>query len=77
MEIRYIYMYICGMYHLTLVPQAHNHVRWAEFCPSHCSSNVASDNQSLKMNLTLLFSIEFSDYGAKYSIKTKPTLYPR
>jgi len=25
----------------------------------------------------LLFSIEFSDYGATYCIKTKPTLYPR
>jgi len=41
---------MCGTYHLTLVAQAHYHVRWVEFNPSHCLSSVDRGNQLLKMN---------------------------
>jgi len=64
-------VYIVSTRGHTLVAQALNHVKWVEFSPSQCLSSVVSGGL-----IILLYSIEFSDYGATH-YEIKPTLYPR
>jgi len=75
-----MYVFNLDTYYLALVTGAHIHVRWAEFIPTYCLSSVVCGNRSLKMNkkwlVSLLYSNEFSKYGATYCIKSKSMLYP-